>query len=333
MKIFAFDVETKVLRSCEITLLNYKSKPCMTPQQEATLDKLTVLSSNLAQVDYEEIKQIILQSLQQVAIPTAILRKGTLIDRVRFNTDGELFNSEEQISYIKDQNVIDNYLTSYQRASKPHQSLFYGGVESTNIPQQRLTALWETSSLLKDRDAVNTEGELFTIGRWEVLEDIELAEVVFNEDAIQANPDIKAAFEYHLNQIQAHDLRELTLRQLQFFSAEFAKEVNNHLEYKISVAFTDIVLSHTELEGIAFPSVQTKYEGQNVVLPPSIVDSKLALNAVGTSIIHKNKELAFVNNHKYVTNFGQNNANFLWEDMAPEHIEPLENIKRELGIG
>lgn len=312
----------------------------MTKEQEIAFKKLVEYSKDLENVDYEEIKEIISKSIRQVPIATAFLRKGWFIDRVRVNKGSELFTKEDEISYIKDQYVIDNYLTQLGRANKPHQVMFYGAVKSSEIWQPRATAIFETSQLLKDKDAVNVEGELLTVSRWKVLEDILLIEIVFDDDAIRKNPDTHAAFNHHMKQFAHHPLREMGLRQIQFFSKEFAKQVENNWEYKISVAYTDLILHDKKpsingypIEGIAFPSVPSDHKGQNVVLRPDVVDAKLELEVLSTHIVHKNKMKSFVNNHKYVTDFGEDNSSFEWTDIASEHVVPLEDVKRNhLGI-
>lgn len=307
----------------------------MTKDQEIAFKKLLEYSSDLENVDYEEIKDIISKSIRQVPIATAFLRKDWFIDRVRVNKGTELFTKEDEISYIKDQYVVDNYLTQFGRANKPHQVMFYGAVKSSGIWQPRATAIFETSQLLKDKDAVNVEGELLTVSRWKVLEDILLIEIVFDDEAIRKNPDTRAAFNHHMQQIAHHPLREMGLRQIQFFSKEFAKKVDNDWEYKISVAYTDLILYDKKpsingypIEGIAFPSVPSDHKGQNVVLRPDVVDAKLELEVVSTHIVHKNKMKSFVNNHKYVTDFGEDNSAFKWADIASEHVVPLKDVKR-----
>ncbi|MBK8045084.1 MAG: hypothetical protein IPK21_22025 [Haliscomenobacter sp.] len=312
----------------------------MTEQQEKAFKQLVEFSKDLENVNYEEIKNIISKSIRQVPIATAFLRKGWFVDRVRVNKGNQLFTNENEISYIKDQYVIDNYLTQFGRANKPHQVMFYGAVKSSEIWQPRATAIFETSQILKDKEAVNIEGELLTVSRWKVLEDILLVEIVFDDDAIAKNPNTRAAFNHHMKQIAHHPLRELGLRQIQFFSREFAKKVENHWEYKISVAYTELILHDKKpsingypIEGIAYPSVPSDHKGQNVVLRPDVVDAKLELELVSTHIVHKNQLKSFVNNHKYVTDFGQDNSSFTWVDMATEHVISLEDVKRNhLGI-
>lgn len=312
----------------------------MTKEQELAFNKLIEFSKDLESIDYAEIKTVISKSIKQVPIATAFIRKGQYIDRVRVNKDNKLFTKEDCISYIKDQYVIDNCLTEFGRANRPNQVMFYGALESSEIQQPRVTAIFETSQLLKDRESINIEGELLTVSRWKVLEDILLIEIVFDEDAIRKNPDIRQSFNHHIEEISYHPLRELGLRQIKFFSNEFAKTADSHWDYKISVAYTDLILHDKRpsingfpIEGIAYPSVPSDHKGQNVVLRQDVVDRKLELEAVATQVIHKNKLKHFVNNHKYVSDFGKNNSNFTWSDIAPEYVVSLEDVKKNnLGI-
>lgn len=298
----------------------------MTNTQEIAFKKLVKCSKDLKHSDYNLIKQIISDSIKKVPVATAFLKKGSFIERARPNKKVPLFYSEDQISYIKDYNIINNDLTDFGRANKPHQVMFYGAIESTTIPHQRLTAIYETSDYINDKASVNLEGELFTISRWKVIEDICLVEIVFSDEAIKNNPDTKKAFEYHMKSALNHPLRELGLRQIQFFSSEFAKEVKyDYWEYKISVAYTDLVMHEKQLKinnheigGITYPSVPSGYKGQNIVIKPSIVDNKLKLESVSTYKLYKNRLNAWITNHKLVVDFGTNNMKFVWKDYDNE---------------
>lgn len=73
--------------------------------------------------------------------------------------------------------------------------MFYGAIESSLIGHQRITALAETSELFQNPDAINFDGELYTVSRWSNAQELFLAEIVFSKEAIDTNPDIKKAFE------------------------------------------------------------------------------------------------------------------------------------------
>lgn len=306
----------------------------MKSEIEIGYEKLNYISTNLEKTEYEEIINLIKNSIKKIPFTSAILSKGTFIDRVRPNDGENLFVSEDQISYIKDQDVIDKYMTKYGRCNQPHQVMFYGAIESSKINIPRATAISETSRIFKDVESINLEGELLTLSRWEVMEDIVIVELVFHDAAIQINPDTRKSFNHHLPKIFESPDREIMLKLLKLFSYEFAKVVSTHedFNYKISTAFTNLVINDgflpdgSKIEGITYPSVVSGYQGQNIVLMPDAVDQKLKLKYVTTHRLHKNKLKSFINNHKLVTDFGINNSNFTWQDVDPDFVVPFDEL-------
>jgi hypothetical protein len=301
---------------------------------EIGYEQLNLFSSNLESTEYVAIINLIKNSIKIIPITSAILTKGTFIDRVRPNDGENLFVSEDQISYIKDKVVIDKYMTKYGRCNQPHQVMFYGAIESSIINKQRVTAISETSRIFKDVESINLEGELLTLSRWEVMEDIVIVELVFHDAAIQINPDTRKSFYHHFPQIFESPDREIMLKLLKLFSFEFAKVVSSHehFNYKISTAFTNLVINDgilpdgRKIEGITYPSVVSGYQGQNIVLRPDVVNQKLKLKYVTTHSLHKNKLKSFINNHKLVSDFGINNSNFTWQDADPKFVVPIDEL-------
>ena len=150
----------------------------MNPRE--ALDKLVMLSPILEHVPYEEIMAIMKESIVKIPIPLAKLKVDTFIDRARKNIGETLFpDVHENLSYIKDPNVLANFLTDYGRANKPHQAMFYGAIESTLIDTQRVTAIAETSELFRNRNGVSYDGELYTVSRWKNNSELTLTEIVF----------------------------------------------------------------------------------------------------------------------------------------------------------
>jgi hypothetical protein len=198
------------------------------------------------------------------------------VDRARLNKGDALYNHIDDLGYIKNQNIIDN-LTEYGRANKPHQVMFYGAIKTSPIDKPRVTAIAETSKLFQDKDGYNLDGENYTISRWRNREEFFMAEIVFAKAAMENNPDIKRSFE---NQIRfADDLNEDDIEFykefLIFISEEFARKAKKNDDYKISVAYANLILEHPQIEGVMFPSVQTNYFGANIVVSPEIVDKYL----------------------------------------------------------
>ena len=281
--------------------------------QEKALNEIIAYRDRLNEIQYDDIKALIMESIQHIPIALAKLHVNTPIDRVRLNKDITFFTSQKQLSYITDEETINNYLTEFGRANKPHQPLFYGAIPSEKIAHNRMTAYLETSTLLRDTELINLEGELFTLSRWRTNEELIVPEIVFSEEAIKENPQTAASFQKYYKDIMQQPMRELSLRLLQLFSQEFARKPRSHHDYKIAVAYADLLMSGGNYPGILYPSVQTEYQGQNIVLRPDIVDNNLVLTNVSTHRVHKNKMLSVMGNYYHTTNFGEHNSNFIWD--------------------
>jgi|GEM_PF-1196039 len=297
------------------------------------LDKLKELSCQLDKVDYSDIVNILKESIRKIPVPIARMPPNTPIDRVRKNVGENPFTDvHNQLSYIKDQNVIDNYLTEFGRANEPHQSMFYGAIESSLIGHQRITALAETSELLQNPDAVDFAGELYTVSRWRNTSELFLAEIVFSQDAIDTNPDIKNAFAKQsefAKQVGADDI-DFYLDFLVFISDQFARPKTGHDDYKISTAYTNLILTNPNIHGIAYPSVQTKYQGQNVVFPPDVVDQYLVVEILSMQRLYKNKMRSYLNNVKNCLAPNDCLDDIVWTELNPQFVATIEKIHASL---
>ena len=150
-----------------------------------TLTYLEQVRHNLEYVDYDIVCKSI-ADLRDKFVPTALLKKGCYIDRVRINNNNEIFTNKEQVSYIHDKNILENYVT-FGRANEPKQEIFYGAIESPEIQQPRIVAYFETSEILKELDKYDNIEEIFTLSRWRILEDIEIVEMIFSEEALKVS--------------------------------------------------------------------------------------------------------------------------------------------------
>lgn len=297
------------------------------------LVKLKELSNQLDIVDYADIIYLLKESIRKIPIPVAKMPPKTSIDRIRKNiNDAPFTDVYNQLSYIKDQYVIDKYLTEFGRANEPHQAMFYGAIESSLIGHQRITALAETSEVFQNPSAVDFVGELYTISRWINANELYLAEMVFSQDAINTNPDTKKAFKKQAEfaiQVGSDDVA-FYLDFLIFISEQFARPKETHNDYKISTAYTNLVLKHHNIHGIAYPSVQTKYEGQNVVFPPAIVDAYLIVDVLAMQRLYKNKKRSFLNNVKNCLTPNNSLTNIIWVDLDQHYIATTDQIHKYL---
>ena len=293
------------------------------------LAKLKELSLQLDKVEFSDIIDLLKNSIQKIPVPIAKLHPNTAIDRARKNEGEKLFKSVDQLSYITDPYVIQNILTEFGRANNPHEALFYAAVESTLIGHQRITAIAETSKLFQERRGVSFDGELYTVSRWRNSEELLLAEVVFAQAAIDINPDTKKAFEAQSEFAKSQGTEDIDfyLDFLVFISEQFARPAVTHNDYKISTAYKELIFSKPNIHGIAFPSVQTNYYGQNIVLPPSIVDKYLSVEVLATQRLYKNHMKTLLNNHKNCMNPKDCYNDIQWADLDAKYMSTSEHIQ------
>ena len=275
---------------------------------------LEQIKYNLGYVDFDIIYKSICD-LPDKAVPIAKIKKGTAIDRVRINKKGEVFNSITEINYITDNGVLDKL--KFGRANKSKQAIFYGAIESTEIPQQRIVSYFETSEILHDLDKHDNIEEIFTVSRWIVKEDFDVIEMIFSDDAIKVSSDTKESYEIQLSRLTDESLKEHHIAQLRFFSNEFAKvEIDTPGDYKISAAYVDYLWNKTSFKGVTYPSVQLAYKGQNIALKPEYVDKYLDLEIVCMCKFERRNKinLPIEPCFKIVTDFGIDKKNFVWAD-------------------
>ena len=297
-------------------------------------EKLKEYSKNLTSVSYEEIVDLLKNGIKFIPLPIAKLWKNAYIDRVRPNKGTALFKHIDELGYIKDKNVIDNVLKSFGRANNPHQVMFYGALETSLIDKPRLTAIAETSHIFRVPGTDCIDGEHYTVSRWETQEELLVVEVVFSEYALKNNPDIAKSFENQKKLLQAKNLEQkeidFHLEFLKFISEEFSKKVTNPEEYKISSAYTNIALTHPDVSGITYPSVQTEYFGVNIVLPPEVVEKYVKPIICSTQIVYKKGMKSLIANGKNYCKEIDVNKDIEWKEHEKEILSTKEQVEEHL---
>ena len=269
--------------------------------------------NNLRNIDYNIIYKAICDMPN--ALTKAKIRKGEAIDRVRINNCDNPFNSISDISYITDYKVLEKL--EFGRANKEKQGIFYGAIESSEIRNQRIVSYFETSKIFSESDQYDTIEEVFTVSRWIVKEEFEVIQIVFSDETLTACKEIKEFHDYHLSFLKGNPYREYYLHQLRFISNEFSKvKIKTLDDYKISAAYANYIWNNTNIKGIIYPSVQSKYKGQNIALTPDCVDKYLELKLVCMCKFERrnNIDLPIKPPFKIVTDFGINKKKFIWEN-------------------
>lgn len=236
------------------------------------------------------------------------LERGRMNDNFNFP-----FCTQKDISYRTDNKNIKYF----GRANRPHSPMWYGSFGSKDIPTPVATIFGEMKA---QREAY--EQHDFTIGRWEVINDLNLVNIVSENDP-KFNDLKRSVYE----QIENDRERQKIIDVTKFIAREFSKPVNANEDYnyKISVAFTDIILNNsfqfkgkkTRFDGIIYPSIQIKgKQGINVVIKPESVDTCLKLTTALCYEFHKEeRHYKLYTPAKLVAQNADKNENFNWKNI------------------
>ena len=282
-------------------------------------------ANRLTEVCYDEIVNLLRDGIKRIPFPIAKLHKEYFIDRARKNENNKLYKHIDELSYIKDDYIIQNKLTKYGRVNLPHQVMFYGALKTPDIDKPRATAIAETSDLFRNVQQNQFGEEYYTVSRWRIKKELEGVEIVFSDDALKNSEHIRESYEKQKQFLEELKLtkqeKDFYLEFLRFISNQFSKRVNNYEEYKISVAYANIVLSDPNINFIVYPSVQTEYMGENIVLEPEIVDKYLEPIICSTHILYKDTNGALIDNDKYRTKNIDSSKDLEWirDDSIPQH--------------
>lgn len=221
--------------------------------------------------------------------------KGHKILRCRPNLRYERFYTRNSLQYAP-----INKCNSYQRASIPGESMFYGSIYIFNQNQDignelRISTVLECLPWLKSDE---TKGyQKITFSQWETLEDLRFIVVCNYNNYDKPHSliaEMKTSFNLQLNSLtdNSEEFREYS----SFISDEFSKNnVDNSLQYQVSAIFSSRICKHG-FDGILYPGVKLEGKYLNVAITPINVDKKLKLLIASESFIYKNEKNLFLSN-------------------------------------
>lgn len=224
------------------------------------------------------------------------LHPGATIIRARPNYNGERFSKISDISYKPAE-----YNTTYQRASTPKNTMFYGGLISgsrghSELSLNRVIGLLESVPLMRD---LSSSGEqVITYSRWTVTKDISLASIIYHNEFPRENAyaaEQRFYFQKFLRRLSPN-IANKSILITNFLAGEFAKKnTPNQYDYLISAIFTELALSK-ELAGVFYPSVRTGGEGFNVAIHPYYVHNHMTPIYVGECTLYKRAANTIIDN-------------------------------------
>ncbi len=282
------------------------------------VSSLEKMSHDLKGVNYDFVYDMI-SKIDRHYAPTAKLHKGHYIDRVRINPSNDekdFFTNEFEVSYIHDKDVLDKYV-GLGRANAPKQAVFYGAVRSPEIPQARVVNYFETTALFKNNPLPDNVSQIFTMSRWEIMDDIEVMEMIFAEKALKESQYARMSFDHQVELLKncgRPELIEHYLQQAKLFSEQFGRDdvvKGEEYKYTIAAAYANFFWNNSELKGVTYPSVQSIYKGQNVALLPEVVDKHLKLQSVGVFKFERINGMSLpIDSTHIVENLGKDNMDF-----------------------
>lgn len=219
---------------------------------------------------------------------------GQSIIRARPNKCGEVFSNVADLSYKPAE-----YNTSYQRASTPEETVFYGAVlppkiGAGDLDNSRVTGALEVCRLITDKSIIAGE-ERITFGRWIVTQPFQVVSIVHHSDYLDGNTYLKQMNEDYQKFISEHpsEVIEESIMISEYFSNQFAKEdIAFDYDYMLSAIYAERIIHRRPADsntigGILYPSVRTLGKGFNVAINPLYVENCMRLIAVGESTVYK----------------------------------------------
>lgn len=245
-------------------------------------------SIDLNDVNIEYIRALLFQ-LKSVQSIKSELSPENIIIRCR---RGRNYTSRKDMSY-KPLCLCQ----SYQRATLPNQTAFYG-VLSDDVDHwenARAIGISECSAL----SDVESGREYMSVSLWKIKEPITTYCIVSSNSYldvdVSGNRLLGDLRNFYTNKFPDN---EDASSASDFIVREFSKLVpeGHDCEYKISATWADMILNTVGFEAIAYPSVQLGGQaGLNFALRPEVADSKLILDKIISFCLYKSKKSKEIN--------------------------------------
>jgi hypothetical protein len=289
-----------------------------------------LLSLDLSTCPKEEIIRLIRQ-FGSFGLIQLTLHPGKSIIRARPMGPSEHFRSRAELSYKP-----ASANKTYQRASTPDQTMFYGAVIPEDLPDDekvnaRIVASLETARLLR---TPGLDGEQrMTFSRWIVTKDIPLVAICYHQDFVTKSSHSKELYEAYHRSMAGVMIRDPVLAQrstaiTEFLAAQYAKKVVDHdYEYMISALFSSITVARGQA-GIYYPSIRADAKGFNVAIAPDYVDQGLRLVAAGECTIYKRGDQTIGDNDTSCE-IDDDSLPFDYKPVSPEYHMGREEVLAE----
>lgn len=279
-------------------------------------------SLDLKSYPKDEIKEL-LTGLGKVGVIITSLHDGKRILRARINEDKKQFKSLSELSFKPQE-----FNTTYQRASTPQSTMFYGSIVpeilgKTEPDTARITTLYELSEFVRAIDTIGTQKITFSV--WEVCSDVELLSLVHYKN-FQRPTELSKKLQNDYDKFisQYPQFKQSSFEITQFLGEQFAKPVNSidDYNYMISAIYSEMSIGFG-FDGVLYPSVKLAGEGINIAIKPEIIGDKIKFIHAGECTVYKNKKQVFVGNDTYANVEKDGNLKF---EKAPAEVYTSEEF-------
>jgi len=260
-------------------------------------------------------------NLGRIGVIVTSLSRGKKIIRARLSEEAS-FTTISKLSFKPSQHNI-----TYQRASTPRNTMFYGSIVpevlgNTEPTTARIPIIFELSEFVRNDDTIGEQD--ITFSAWEVQDTIELISLVHHKRFVRPTEltrQLQEQFEHFVGEDQ--NLRNQSLAISEYLAYEFAKsEIPHHLHYMISAIFSEIICQR--FDGVLYPSVRLAGEGINVAIKPQTVNDKLRSLGASECTVYKNKDKVFVGNNTQSSHDIHGNLTF-------HRVERENFVTKEMG--
>ncbi len=271
-----------------------------------------------SQKDISKLEVLINQLLNVTAIPIVSIVKHVPLERLRNNYNGEVFYSEEEISFRRDHWNINEF----GRANFPNSSKFYASLASKYISDIRVVNVFETNKEFRQNKRIKKR-QVFTSGQWITNDTLNVAIFPFFRNAILYNEEIgfhSIKFSEIINEFN-EEQKKIYKKALKFISYYFAlKDIRSHYDYAVSAYISELLFDKYGIDGILYPTVRAEFKTYNLVLSPEASLSKLTLINSAMFELFMNGKKALVGNVAIAENVIDNNIYWSYLDRTSEAV-------------
>lgn len=239
-----------------------------------TITDLLQSLSNITNNDNpDKVRKLILSTRAKIVVPTLVLGKGCYIYRATPITNISDIHDTKRLSYKP-----ASLNKTYQRASTPFNTMFYGIVSNT-YENAIVGCLGETCDCLRNIDKPNKHYKI-VISEWKLKSDVALVQMIsikgINKSKVFNNQNeiVKIIRENNAQNEQEN------IEFLEFMSCEFKKKCQRESDYWISAIYTEFLTQFMRYDGIVYESVQAVdpalSEVKCVALTPDFTDNNLS---------------------------------------------------------